>query len=246
MNYKIAIILIVFFIFSTIVVYFSDTSQNKPVIITTQSMQIRYTGSDNIKVSNASSINTKNTIKVTNKTVNVNKTKVNANLSDNIKNIEFDSKPLAIENNNVFSDTDIKYENRKPEKIAHKPPEDMKQEYKNLNWNEWRSDFLNRILDDTDTIESLNEYPTGTSISFSFNVTNTGEIKDINIFAPQLKQDDRLAFRMLLMKYAKQDITVFPQSSERKQVNVRSILILDNSERRARPEDFFDGERVKI
>ena len=216
-NNIIITVIIAFFFVSTISVYLSDTKQMHRVVITSQTTQINKSES-NID------IDASEQIKLTN--------------SDNHINIQ---------NNIKLTNSDINLQNQNNQiKNKETTKEIQRPEYKNLSWGEWKSEFLNRILDDVDTIESLNHYKNGTFIWFSFNVTKEGEIKDIIIFAPQLKPKDRISFRVLLKKYAHTQITAFPANSKRKKVKVKAIMLLEKTERKANPEDFFDSERIKL
>ena len=118
--------------------------------------------------------------------------------------------------------------------------------YETVNWNVWKSNILNKILDDCDTIPTLNNYKAGTLIWFSFDVSYTGAISNVTVFSQALSQEDKLRMENVIKRNAYKPITVFPKNSRRKSVNVRTIMKLDNGERRSRPEDFHDRERVLV
>lgn len=117
--------------------------------------------------------------------------------------------------------------------------------YDSLNWNMWRSNFLNRILDDSNSIRGFDHYKPGTWFYFNFRVTREGRIENIIVLSFSLRERDKEAFEKMLKGYTYKKITKFPKKSKRKSVRVHSFFVLDNSERRSRPEDFYDGEYIK-
>ena len=205
------------FFVSTVSVYLSDTKQMHRVVITSQTTQINKTESN-----------------------------IDIDASEQIKLTNSDNR-INTQNNIKFTNSDINLQNQNNQiKNKETTKEIQRPEYKNLSWGEWKSEFLNRILEDVDAIDGLNHYKNGTFIWFSFNVTKEGEIKDIIIFAPQLKPKDRVSFRVLLKKYAHTQITAFPPNSRRRKAKVKAIMLLEKTERKARPENLLDYEKIKI
>ncbi len=123
---------------------------------------------------------------------------------------------------------------------------DDKYRYENINWNVWKSNFTNRILDDCDYIPSLNTYPQGTWLWISFDVSDTGEISNVVIFSKDVMLEDRQKLGKMIKSHAHSKYTVFPPKSKRKTANVRFIMTIDNIERRSRPEDFHDKEKIMV
>jgi len=178
---------------------------------------------------------------------------------------DMDIKPVKIINQkNVFNiqgakfeidNKDVDFKNSKNQNIEIKITEADTNEnnkkisdysYNVLNWNQWRSRFLNQILDDSDKIKTLDYYGFGSWFYFSFVVENTGKIGKIKLFSFCLTNEDKKSIKDMIYNYAYTDITKFPKYSKRKSVVVKSFFFFGNSEKRARPEDFFDGETIKI
>ena len=166
---------------------------------------------------------------------NLNHNQVNSNnYNNNSNNYNNYNKSNNYNNNNNTDNAPSEYSNNK------------NSYYETVNWNIWKSNFLNKILDDCDSIPTLNNYKPGTLIWFSFDVSDTGAISNVTVFSQALSQEDKLRMENVIKRNAYKPITVFPKNSRRKSVNVRTIMKLDNGERRARPEDFHDRERVLV
>jgi hypothetical protein len=115
-----------------------------------------------------------------------------------------------------------------------------------ISWNTWKSNFINRVLDDSMTIQSINDYKIGTWFYYSFEVTNTGEIQNIKVTSFSLKKEDKAEVIKLIQSYAHKDITVFPRNSKRKKAKVDAIMLLGETESKSSPSDFNDLERVRL
>lgn len=118
--------------------------------------------------------------------------------------------------------------------------------YQNIDWSTWRSNFVNRILDDSMYIESLDYYGMGTWFYYSFIVTDSGEIKDVNVFSFYLKDEDKKQIRNMIRNYAHQPITKFPMDSKRKKAKVKAIMLLGDTESKSNASNFRDIEKIKI
>lgn len=118
--------------------------------------------------------------------------------------------------------------------------------YQNIDWSTWKSNFVNRILDDSMYISSLDYYGLGTWFYYSFYVTDTGEIKDVNIFSLYLKNEDKKQIRQLIRSYAHQPITIFPKDSKRKKAKIKAIMLLGDTETKSNASNFRDIEKIKI
>lgn len=180
----------------------------------------------------------------------------NDNQNTKLTNNDLENKNNNFKNHNSSFENSIPSKNLQKQELKEPSLEKAKQEEANnpledfvfstIDWNNWRSRFLNQILDDSSAIPSLNEYEAGSWLYFSFNVTNQGEIKDIHINSFFLTDEDKRLFKELIKSYEKEEITKFPPNSRRKQVKVKAFYVLDTEEKRARPEDFFDSERVRV
>ncbi len=118
--------------------------------------------------------------------------------------------------------------------------------YQNIDWSTWRSNFVNRILDDSMYIESLDYYGVGTWFYYSFIVTDDGSIKDVTVISLYLKDEDKKQIRNLIRSYAHQPITKFPMDSKRKKAKVKAIMLLGDTESKSNASNFRDIEKVKI
>ena len=119
--------------------------------------------------------------------------------------------------------------------------------YQNIDWGTWKSNFVNRILDDSMYIRSLDLYGMGTWFYYSFIVTDEGEIKSVNVFSFYLKEEDKKQVREMIRGYAYQPITVFPKDSKRKKAKVKAIMLLGgNTESKSNASNFRDVEKIKI
>ncbi len=118
--------------------------------------------------------------------------------------------------------------------------------YQNIDWSTWRSNFVNRILDDSMYIESLDYYGLGTWFYYSFIVTDDGSIKDVTVFSFYLKDEDKKQIRNLIRSYAHQPITKFPMDSRRKKAKVKAVMLLGDTESKSNASNFRDIEKIKI
>lgn len=121
-----------------------------------------------------------------------------------------------------------------------------KYKYQDIDWSTWKSNFVNRILDDSMYITSLDNYGVGTWFYYSFVVTDTGLIKDVTVMSFYLKDEDKKAVRDLIRSYVHTPITIFPKDSRRKKVKVKAIMLLGNSESKSDASNFNDIEKIKI
>lgn len=121
-----------------------------------------------------------------------------------------------------------------------------KYKYQDIDWSTWKSNFVNRILDDSMYITSLDLYGVGTWFYYSFNVTDKGEIKDVFVFSLYLNEDDKRQIRDLIRSYAHKPITIFPKDSQRKKAKVKAIMLLGDTESKSNASNFNDIEKIKI
>lgn len=118
--------------------------------------------------------------------------------------------------------------------------------YKELDWNTWHSNFVNKILDDSMAIHELDRYGEGTWFYYSFKVHKNGSISDISVKSIYLRAEDREKVANLIKSYQYKGITIFPQNSKRETAKVSAVMMLSNTSQHAKPNDFNDSERVKI
>lgn len=118
--------------------------------------------------------------------------------------------------------------------------------YKSLDWSTWRSNFINKITDDSIYVESLNNYPQGSMFAYSFMVDNTGKIYDVKVRSFQLSREDKDKVAQLIKSYEHTNITKFPPNSKRKMVKVSAILLLSDKTEYSRPSDFHDLEQIRL
>ena len=121
-----------------------------------------------------------------------------------------------------------------------------KYKYQAIDWGTWKSNFVNRILDDSMYITSLDSYGLGTWFYYSFKVTDAGEIKDVTVFSFYLKDYDQKQIRKLIRSYAHQPITIFPKDSKRKIAKVKAVMLLGDTETKSNASNFRDIEKIKI
>ena len=118
--------------------------------------------------------------------------------------------------------------------------------YKNIDWSKWKSNFVNRILDDSLYIGELDNYPNGAFFYYSFTVDSSGGISNISVRSVYLSEHDKNLVKNLIKGYAHKPITKFPLNTNRKTAKVSAIMMLSNNETNySKPSDFNDTERVK-
>ncbi len=123
--------------------------------------------------------------------------------------------------------------------------EQKRYKYENVSWNSWKSNIINKFLEDSVYIKSLDDYGMGTWFYYSFIVTKYGEIEDVKVKSMYLSEHDKTLVKRLIKSYAHKDITVFPVGTKRESVKVDAIVLLGDSESKAKPSDFHDFEKIK-
>ncbi len=119
-------------------------------------------------------------------------------------------------------------------------------QYKNIDWNTWRSQFVNQILQDSLTIRSLDTYGQGAWFFYSFEVSDTGQISNIVIKSMYLKDSDKKLVAQLIQSYQYKEITVFPANTNRKSTKVSAVMMLSDETKGSKPSDFNDFEQVRL
>lgn len=115
-----------------------------------------------------------------------------------------------------------------------------------VDWSEWKSNFVNRILDDSMYIKSLDTYGLGTWFYYSFVVTKSGNIRNVTVFSLYLKKEDKEAIRNMIGSYAHQPITEFPPNTRRRTAKVKAIMLLGDTESKSDASNFNDVEKIRI
>ena len=131
--------------------------------------------------------------------------------------------------------------------VSNKPfQQKSRYQYKNIDWNTWRSEFVNKILDDSLTIRSLDTYGQGAWFFYSFDVSSEGKISNITIKSMYLKDEDKKRVAQLIQSYQYKEITVFPANTNRKSARVSAVMMLSNETKHSSPNDFNDFEQIRL
>lgn len=118
--------------------------------------------------------------------------------------------------------------------------------YKDIDWNTWQSNFVNKILDDSMSIRELDQYNAGTWLYYQFDVYKDGRIDNISVRSMVISQHDKDLVANLIKNYAYKDITIFPANTKREKAQVKAVMMLSNTTQKSTPNDFNENERIKI
>lgn len=276
MNKKnLLIVGIVLFVLLTVIAMSMDVSQRKKVSFTNQSLALNNENANiENKTANVNSTNSKfsnKNISADNTGVNLQGTGMKLN-SSKVKSerTDIDFEPFDNQNTNYSSQNTSGdnqsnyYKNFDDFKNRKQRLENARNQLnntstrtnnqrtsgryvvKNIDWSTWKSQFINKILDDSVYITSLDDYGVGTWFYYSFVVTSDGAIKDITVRSPYLSSIDKQRVENLIRGYEYQEITVFPANSRRVTAKVDAVVMLGNSEKKSKPSDFNDIERIKM
>lgn len=192
-------------------------------------------------------------INVENKDISITPTKASSNSSAPALVPEFRNTDIAFSNVGGSEGTEARLnnianaiKNKKLDDIQRETARSKSYRYSNVSWNIWRSNFVNRFLDDSIYIKSLDDYGIGTWFYYSFIVTKDGDIEDIKVKSIYLDEEDKVKIRNLIRSYAHQEITIFPTGSKKERAKVSAIVLLGDTETKTKPSDFHDFERIKI
>ncbi|MBQ8459590.1 hypothetical protein IJ541_05760 [bacterium] len=260
------IICIFIFVFVTAFVISVDTSQNRRVKFTNQNFEINNEGNEIVNDS-TTKINFGES-KITNKSVKSHDKKISFEDNTQISN---QNNSFSNQNNDYYAqdtnysntgkiqhknlddtELDIALNNAKnlqnqsyePRPVRQIPPEYA---YKNIDWSTWKSNFVNKILDDSMLIKELDNYADGSWFYYSFIVDDEGRISNIVVKSVFLSNEDKQKVANLIKSYQYKPITVFPQNSKRKTAKVTAVMMLSNeSSHYSKPKDFNEIEQVKI
>ncbi|MBE7712778.1 MAG: hypothetical protein E7Z87_03450 [Cyanobacteria bacterium SIG26] len=258
------ICLIIFVFVTTFVLSLDDSSTIKRVKFSNSDVNLGHESAEfvknpakmDIKVSktdiNNSKIDATNSnlsVDYTDNFINSSVTFSDSKINSEDNSIVFDGQQSGIVHKNLDdSHLDIALDQAK--KIAEESKNPRKREprylYKNIDWSTWKSNFVNRILDDSLSIRELDKYNDGDWFQYSFEVDNTGKISNIKVFSMSLSQKDKDRVVQLIRNYQYDDITLFPQNTNRKYAKVSAIMLLSNTTKKSNPSDFSDVERIKI
>lgn len=183
---------------------------------------------------NNTSARLKNKGRINNQNTGINKT--------DIKHLKAGLKPSKIKTKSTG------YENINPAMNQFNPDIADTDMYglQNIDWRTWRSNFVNRITDDSFYIPELNKYPTGTMFHYFFTVDNTGHVYNVRVTSLNISKEDREKIAEMIRGYSYTPITKFPANSKRKTANVSAILLFSNETEYSTPNDFYDLEQIKI
>lgn len=215
---------------------------------------------------NSSSLNVENSGTLNNSEVNFNNNSDYSNQSTSYSNSNsnyYNQDINASNSNNISYDNlddghldtmlnNAKNVSTKPMGIDNRPFKQMprKQQdryiYKNIDWNTWRSEFVNAILDGSMSVRELDMYNPGTWLYYSFDVYSDGRITNISVKSVYLTEEDKQKVANLIKSYEYSDVTVFPANSKREKAKVSAVMILSDTTERATPSDFNDSEQIKI
>ncbi len=159
----------------------------------------------------------------------------------NYKNLDDSNLDMTLANakNNASNTTRL---NSEPIKFR----EEDKYIYKDIDWNTWHSNFVNKILDDSMAVHELDQYGEGTWFYYSFKVHKNGAISDIVVKSMYLRPEDKLKVAQMIKANQYKSITIFPKNSKRQVAKVSAVMMLSSSSSRANPKDFNDSERIKM
>lgn len=229
---------------------------------------------EDVKLSlSKSKISNKN-IQASNKSLDVNQTDINLNNTDiSTQDVDFDNTSVNTQDTEFeydepsYSNSDSSLNNQISEYESQKSriraieksiaaqrnntsqqelPERRRYIYRDIDWNTWKSEFINKILDDSMEIKSLDDYGIGSWFYYSFTVTSTGEILNVNVTSMYLSKEDKEKVKQMIRNYAHQDITVFPANTRKTRAKVDAIMMLGDTEKKSKPADFNENEKVRI
>ena len=259
---NLVIVGIILFFLLTIIAMSMDVSQRKKVSFINQSLSLN---NENANIENKrANVNTaKSKISTSNTGVNIQGVNVKSTSTD-IGFESFDNQKTGYSNQQLKNDSQGNYynsfddfKNRKQRledarsQINNASPRLNNQNVsryivKNIDWSTWKSQFINKILDDSVYITSLDDYGVGAWFYYSFIVTSDGAIKDLTVRSPYISDIDKQRVMNLIKSYEYTDITVFPANSRRVTAKVDAVVMLGNSEKKSKPSDFNDVERIKM
>lgn len=265
----IAICIIIFITVTIIAVSIDNPNYGRKVRFSTVNFKIQ-NDSNNLVTNNTKIIKVNNsTVKET--TIQTNTTNLSSKIEHTpIKNYEtevntyktsYDKKSLTYKNlddsklDEILNSTKNKKYNNKNENqdfiqkyknVAQEDEDETQYGYNDVDWGRWKSNFVNKILDDSLSLRELDNYPNGAFFYYSFIVDYEGRISNISVRSLYLSDSDKQLITDFIKHYEHKPITRFPSKSKRKTARISAIIMLSNSETKySKPNDFRDTERIK-
>ena len=172
----------------------------------------------------------------------------------NYKNIDDDGLDKILKENKKTQSRKVEYgepvaKYKKTKEVSQTPgypSDEYEYGYNDIDWSRWKSNFVNKILDDSISISELDKYPNGAFFYYSFIVDYEGRISDVSVRSMYLSEQDKQLVSNFIKGYAHKPITRFPAKTNRKTARVSAIMMLSNAETiHSKPSDFNDTERIK-
>ena len=264
------------FVLLTVFAVSVDSTGSRRVKFTNQNFEIRNEANEVVNDTNTRKINLSGTninnkkFTTDNQNVNTynqgisNDSRININHSGsdyNSQNINYSNNGKINHKNLDDRDLDIALHNAKNYRPQQKEPGEFnykynnkkipvlpadEYEYQNIDWSTWKSNFVNKILDDSLEIKELDNYPDGSWFYYSFIVDDQGRIGNISVKSVYLSTADKQKISRFIKGYQGTYLTKFPENSKRKTARVSAVMMLSNEEtKHSRPSDFRDMEQVK-
>lgn len=169
----------------------------------------------------------------------------NSQVNDNVRNVDINIQNQNVNNYNS-SPVQDNVSNVDPN-IQNNAQNGVNGEYSlKISWNEWRSNIVNKILNDSYKIPELNKYASGTGFYYSFDVDNEGNINNIIVLSLNMESQDLQLIKMLIQSYSHTQLVVFPNNSKRNTIRVDAICLFDDETQEATSSDFHDIEKVDV
>lgn len=225
------------------------TVQTSPVTNTDQKINTKEISYDNInfdietkELNNSEIPINNNSAKISNSGQRIDNQNIKISQND-INNLK-----AGFKNSRNFNNRNVTYNNSSQNINNYNTNVNNYDEYrlKNIDWSTWKSNFVNKITDDTFYIPELNNYPTGTLFHYSFNVDNTGKVYNVKVTSLTISKEDKEKIAKMIENYSYTDITKFPANSKRKTAKISAILLFSNETEYSSPSDFHDLEQIKI
>lgn len=245
--------LIIFVFVTAFVLSLDNTSKKGRVKISNRNIEI---GHENTEFTNDKVNLTNSNSKFTNKNVDITN---GGNLNNKDIDIYGNETNYNNQNSQISDNSKLTYKNlddseldtminnaREKRPRTVEPITPKKYLYKNIDWATWKSNFVNKILDDSLKIHELDQYQEGAWLHYSFDVNDEGEISNIKITSMFLSKEDKAKVQALIKSYEKQEITMFPANSKRKYAKVSAVMVLADHTEKSRPSDFSDSEKIRI
>ncbi len=144
---------------------------------------------------------------------------------------------------NKIKQDEVKPIVQKIEKKQEQTVEIQKLSQEEIDWNIWRSNIQNRIMDDA----KLPPVPMGTIFKFSFTVDMYGKITNVKSYSTNSKYTPYAIqfISPVIRSYQGQSFLEFPKNSKRTITDVNGAWIISNKAEYSTPNDFNDTERIK-